>query len=64
MGPGARFGCLFALIFLAIAGSLVAASAFILSQLGPVPGIIAAVVVIGVLVDCRTGVPRHGHDAR
>ena len=38
------FGCLFALVFLLVAGSLVAAAAFILSQLGPVPGIIAALV--------------------
>ena len=45
MGPpwGVRrgFGCLFGLLFLTIAGSLVAGSAFVLSQLGPLPGLIA-----------------------
>lgn len=49
-GPWQGFGCLFGLLFLIVAGSLVAGSALVLSQLGPVPGIIAAVVVIGVLV--------------
>ena len=47
------FGCLFGLVFLVVAGSLVAASAFVLSQLGPLPGIIAILVVIAVLI--RTG---------
>jgi len=44
------FGCLFGLLFLVIAGSLVAASAFVLSQLGPVPGLIALLVVAAVLI--------------
>ena len=42
-GPWRGFGCLFGLLFLVVAGSLVAASAFVLSQLGPVPGLIAVV---------------------
>ena len=49
-GPWRGFGCLFGLVFLVIAGSLVAASAFVLSQLGPLPGLIALLLVIGVLV--------------
>ena len=45
------FGCLFGLLFLVVAGSLVAASAFVLSQLGPVPGLIALLVVAAVLIN-------------
>jgi two-component system sensor histidine kinase BaeS len=44
------FGCLFGLVFLLVAGSLVAASAAVVSNLGPVPGIVAIVVVLGVLI--------------
>jgi signal transduction histidine kinase len=44
------FGCLFGLLFLVVAGSLVAASAFVLSLLGPVPGLIALLVVAALLV--------------
>ena len=50
VGPpwGARrgFGCLFGLLFLLVAGSLVAGSAFVLSQLGPLPGLIALGFVV------------------
>lgn len=49
-GAWRGFGCLFGLLFLVIAGSLVAASAFVLSRLGPFPGFVAAFVVIAVLV--------------
>ena len=48
-GAWRGFGCLFGLFFLIVAGSLVAASAFVLSQLGSIPGIIVAVVVVGIL---------------
>jgi two-component system, OmpR family, sensor histidine kinase BaeS len=48
-GAWRGFGCLFGLFFLVVAGSLVAASAFVLSRLGPIPGIVAALVVIAVL---------------
>jgi two-component system, OmpR family, sensor histidine kinase BaeS len=44
------FGCLFGLLFLTVAGSLVAGSALVVSQLGPVPGFIALGAVVAVLV--------------
>ena len=46
--PG--FGCLFGLVFLAVAGSLVAASAFVVSRLGPLPGVIVLGLVVVALV--------------
>jgi two-component system sensor histidine kinase BaeS len=49
-GPWRGFGCLFGLLFLVVAGSLVAASAFVLSQLGPLPGVIALLLVVIVLM--------------
>lgn len=57
--PG--FGCLFALIFLLIAGSLVAVVGYVLSHSGPFPGILVFLLVLVVLVAVgrtfrRTGV--------
>jgi len=49
-GPRRGFGCLFGLLFLVVAGSLVAASAFVVSQLGPLPGIVALGLVLAVLI--------------
>ena len=49
-GPGRGFGCLFGLIFLVVAGSLVATSAFVISQLGSLPGLVVLGVVIVALV--------------
>jgi len=49
-GPRRGFGCLFGLLFLVVAGSLVAASALILSQLGPLPGLVALGLVIALLI--------------
>lgn len=49
-GPRRGFGCLFGLLFLVVAGSLVAASALILSQLGPLPGLLALGLVIALLI--------------
>jgi two-component system sensor histidine kinase BaeS len=49
------FGCLFGLIFLLVAGSLVAAAATIVSQLGPVAGIVAALFVAGALFSISRG---------
>ena len=43
------FGCLFALLFLVIAGSVVATAAFVLASLGPVPGLIVLALVVLVL---------------
>jgi two-component system, OmpR family, sensor histidine kinase BaeS len=54
------FGCLFGLVFLFVAGSLVAASAFVLSQLGPLPGIVAAAVVLAILVGIGRALRRAG----
>ena len=49
-GPRRGFGCLFGLIFLVVAGSLVAASAFVISQLGPLPGLVVLGFVVVALV--------------
>ncbi|MFL5673545.1 MAG: sensor histidine kinase [Chloroflexota bacterium] len=43
------FGCLFALFFLIVAGSVVATSAFVLASLGPLPGLIVLVGVVFLL---------------
>ncbi|HEY7969647.1 MAG TPA: ATP-binding protein, partial [Candidatus Limnocylindrales bacterium] len=51
--PWARwrgFGCIFGLLFLFVIGSLVAGMTLVVSHLGPVPGLVALAVVIGVLV--------------
>src|SRR5436190_18091898 len=48
-GPRRGFGCLFALLFLFVAGSLVAGSAYILSHLGRFPGFVAIVLVVLIL---------------
>ena len=54
-GPRRGFGCLFALLFLFVAGSLVAGSAYILSHLGRFPGFVAIVlVVLALAVIART----------
>jgi len=49
-GPRRGFGCLFGLLFLVVAGSLVAASAVVVSQLGPLPGLVTLGLVIATLV--------------
>ena len=49
-GPGRGFGCLFGLLFLILTGSLVAASALVLSLLGPAPGLLALVLVGAALI--------------
>ena len=59
-GPGPFFGCLFGLIFLAIVGSLVAAAATVLSTFGPIPGAIALIVVLVVLLGLGTSLRRSG----
>jgi hypothetical protein len=43
------FGCVFGLLFLFVIGSLVAAMAIVVSQLGPVPGLVALALVVAVL---------------
>ena len=54
-GPGSRrrwrgFGCFFGVLFLVVAGSLVATTGFLLSQYGALPGIVVFGVVVIVLV--------------
>ncbi|MEP6638925.1 MAG: ATP-binding protein [Chloroflexota bacterium] len=53
-GPPRRgrrgFGCLFGFLFLVVAGSLVAGSAFVISRLGPLPALIALSFVVVLLV--------------
>ena len=44
------FGCVFGLLFLFVIGSLVAAMAIVVSQLGPLPGLVALALVVAVLV--------------
>jgi signal transduction histidine kinase len=48
-GPRRGFGCLFGLVFLVVAASILLATASLLSALGPIPVVIAAVVVVGFL---------------
>ena len=59
-GAWQGFGCLFGLVFLVVAGSLVAASAFVLSRLGPLPGLVVAAVVLGLLVGLGRTLRRSG----
>ena len=49
-GPWPAFGCLFALVFLLIAGVLVASAGTVVSMLGPIPGIITIVLIAVVLI--------------
>ncbi len=44
------FGCVFGLLFLFVIGSLVAGMAIVVSRLGPIPGIVALLAVVAVLV--------------
>ncbi|HEV8403643.1 MAG TPA: ATP-binding protein [Candidatus Limnocylindrales bacterium] len=44
------FGCVFGLLFLFVIGSLVAAMAIVISQLGPLPGLVALAVIVAVLI--------------
>jgi signal transduction histidine kinase len=43
------FGCVFGLLFLIVLGSLIAAMAIVISQLGPLPGLLALGLVVAVL---------------
>jgi len=44
------FGCVFGLLFLFVIGSLVAAMAIVVSQLGPLPGLVALALVVALVV--------------
>jgi two-component system sensor histidine kinase BaeS len=52
------FGCLFGLLFLVVLGSLVAASASIVSTLGPLPALVVLVVAVAVLAGLGRGLRR------
>jgi len=61
-GPGDRrwrrhrgFGCIFALIFLVVAGSLLATTGYVLSQFGGLAGFIALAAVVAILVGVGRG---------
>ncbi len=62
--PGGRpgrwrgFGCLFGLLFLVVLGSLVAASASIVSTFGPLPAVVVLVVAVVVLLGLGRGLRR------
>lgn len=49
------FGCIFALLFLVVAGSLVATAGFVLSRFGGLAGLIALVVVVAILAGVGRG---------
>jgi two-component system sensor histidine kinase BaeS len=49
-GPHRGFGCLFGLVFLIVAGTLVTVAATVVSALGPIAGIVTVLVVIGILI--------------
>ena len=57
-GPGPFFGCLFGLIFLVVVGSLVAAAATVVSTFGPLPGVVAVLVVLLVVFAIGGGLRR------
>jgi len=59
-GPGRGFGCLFAIVFLVIAGSMLAAAVAIFSRLGLVAGVITILVVVGALSGLARGLRRTG----
>jgi signal transduction histidine kinase len=54
-GPRRGFGCLFGVVFLVVAASILLATASLLSALGPIPVVIAAVAVIGFLAVLARG---------
>lgn len=59
-GPRRGFGCLFAILFLVVAGSMLAAATIVFSRLGLVAGVITFVVVVGALSGLARGLRRNG----
>jgi signal transduction histidine kinase len=57
-GPWRGFGCLFGLLFLVVLGSLVAATASIVSALGPLPAVIVVIVAVAALASLGGGLRR------
>lgn len=54
------FGCLFGIVFLVVAGSMLAAATIVFSRLGLVAGVITFVVVVGALSGLARGLRRNG----
>lgn len=59
-GPRRGFGCLFGIVFLVVAGSMLAAATIVFSRLGLVAGVITFVVVVGALAGLARGLRRNG----
>jgi signal transduction histidine kinase len=56
------FGCIFAILFLLVVGSIVTATATVLSQLGPIPVVIAVIAVVGIAASLLRGVAGAARD--
>jgi two-component system sensor histidine kinase BaeS len=56
------FGCIFAILFLIVVGSIVTATATVLSQLGPAPVVIAALAIVGIAAALLRGVAGAARD--
>ena len=56
------FGCIFAILFLVVVGSIVTATATVLSHLGPVPVVIAVLAVVAIAASLLRGVAGAARD--
>ncbi|HEY6013036.1 MAG TPA: histidine kinase dimerization/phospho-acceptor domain-containing protein, partial [Candidatus Limnocylindrales bacterium] len=56
------FGCIFAILFLIVIGSIVTATATILSRLGPIPVVIAVLAIAGIATALLRGVAGAARD--
>ncbi len=56
------FGCIFAILFLIVVGSIVTATATVLSQLGPIPVVIAVLAVVAIAAALLRGVAGAARD--
>ncbi len=56
------FGCIFAILFLVVVGSIVTAIASLLSRLGPIPVVIAGLAVVIILTGLARGVAGAARD--
>jgi two-component system sensor histidine kinase BaeS len=56
------FGCIFAILFLVVVGSIVTAIASLLSHLGPIPVVIAGIAVVAIVASLARGVAGAARD--
>ena len=56
------FGCIFAILFLIVVGSIVTATATVLSHLGPLPVVIAVLAIVGIATALLRGVAGAARD--